>query len=190
MNRMAKIGMAGVFGWALGGGSGAWISLLKRFCAADRLVLWIGLVAVSLVIGCAGPAKTQPPECEGLEEITDSSGLISRETIEARVMGQTHFGAPSTPSVEVERVVAICLTTPRSFYVHLPEGVGRPGPEGKPPSMPIWMVEMKGVSTPEGIGEGGRNMSFKYVVTLINAETGEVVGGSRPYGTDGRGGRR
>ena len=117
--------------------------------------------------------------CRGLEVIPDRNGLISQSRAEELATEVLGSSAPEVSAVQIESVRASCLTTRRSYQRDLLERNSASNPQVKSLETPIWIVEVEGVSRPEGISEGGKPYAFAMVI--INAESGEIEGGSRRY---------
>ena len=89
------------------------------------------------------------------------------------------MSAPEVTGTEVERVWASCLTTFRSYERDLLAGESWTNPDVRSPDMPIWIVEVKGISRPAGIPAANASHPFRYALATMSARDGETLGGSR-----------
>ena len=88
------------------------------------------------------------------------------------------MSAPEVSPTEVERVWASCLTTYRSYQERLLPGAWT-DPELRPPDMPVWIVEVKGISRPAGISAANADNPYRYAMDVQDAKTGEFMEGTR-----------
>ena len=45
--------------------------------------------------------------------------------------------------------------------------------------MPVWVVEVKGVSRPAGIAAGNSDKTYNYAMVVMDAVSGESIAGAR-----------
>ena len=147
---------------------------------AKQIFSITAIVVLVTAAACGGPSQAgTATACRGLEVIPDRNGLISQsqaEDLATEVLGSS---APEVPAVQIESVRASCLTTRGSYQRDLLERESESNPQVKSPETPIWIVEVEGVSRPLGISKGGNPYAF--AMAIINAESGEIEGGSRRY---------
>ena len=102
--------------------------------------------------------------------------LIDRAEAEKVAVSVLSISSPATTPVGIESVVAACLTTLRWFEQVLMKGNTRSNPDLESPSMPIWIVQVKGES---------RTASpwyvYDYALATINARSGEIKGESYSF---------
>ncbi len=148
-----------------------------------NLSLRVALVAfaVALLAVACGSATDEvvSPSCRDFEAIEDRSGLISRDEAEQMEVERLSMSAPEVSPTEVERVWASCLTTYGSYQDRLLEEGVWTNPELRPPDMPVWIVEVKGVSRPAGIATASAHVPYHYAMGVLNAGTGEMMEGAR-----------
>ena len=142
--------------------------------------LLVALLAVVLVAACTGSADDAThPACAKLESLLNRDDLIDRNQAEEMATEELAFSAPEVTGVEIERVVGSCLTTLLSYQQDLRQGGARTNPAVYPHDMPVWIVEVKGISRPAGISAANANNPYRYALSVINAATGESFAGSR-----------
>ena len=138
-------------------------------------------VVVALALAACGGASGDAvdPACAGLEAVSNRDGLISRSEAVEQAMEYLASSAPEVTGMEIERVVAGCLTTLRSYHQDLLEGRAWTDPEVRSPDMPVWVVELKGISRPAGISAVNADAPYLYGMAVYDARSGEPVEGSR-----------
>ncbi len=80
--------------------------------------------------------------------------------------------SPRTSSVEIQRITVSCLTTLGWFEQELLQGNSQFNPDVHPPSMPIWVIQVKGESRSEGPGD---SFHYSYDVATVDATSGEIM---------------
>ncbi len=80
--------------------------------------------------------------------------------------------SPRTSSVEIQRITVSCLTTLGWFEQELLQGNSQFNPDVYPPSMPIWVIQVKGESRSEGPGD---SFHYSYAVATVDATSGEIM---------------
>ena len=113
-----------------------------------------------------------------LESVSNSAGLIGQNEAEELTVNSLKIPFPSVSATEVEGVVASCLTMLRSYEQVL---LGRAWNSADPrsPDTPVWIVEVKGISRPDGISEANADNPYRYTMHVLNAGTGDMIAGSR-----------
>ena len=141
----------------------------------------LGVVfTLTIVAACGGsPGIEGDPVCQELEVVSDRGGLLSRSEADAMVTERLAMSAPEVTGVEVEGVVATCLTTLLSYYQDLLEGHVWINPAIRPHDTPVWIVEVKGISRPAGISAANAANPYLYAMSVIDARTGDSIAGSR-----------
>ena len=138
------------------------------------------ILSLAFAAACGGELRNAvDPACAGLEAVPNHDGLISRNEAEEQAVEWLAMSAPEVTGTEVERVWASCLTTFRSNQRDLLEGRAWTNPEVRSPDMPVWIVEVKGISRPAGISAGNADDPYLYAMTVMDAETGDSFAGSR-----------
>lgn len=129
-------------------------------------------------IGPIGRSEAVGTFCPALETVSDGAGLIGRSEAEELTVDSLGMPFPSVSATEVEGVVASCLTTLRSYEQVL---LGRAGTNAGslPPDTPVWIVEVKGISRPDGISDASADNPYRYAMHVLNASTGDMIAGSR-----------
>ncbi len=94
-------------------------------------------------------------------------------------MARLSMSAPEVSPTEVERVWASCLTTYGSYQEQLLGEDAWTDPESRPPDMPVWIVEVKGISRPAGIATASAHVPYHYAMGVRNAMTGDMLEGAR-----------
>ncbi len=135
---------------------------------------------MALAVGCGDATEgAVSPSCADLEVVADRSGLIGREEAERLAVERLSISAPEVTATEVDRVWASCLTTYGSYQERLLGPDAWTNPELRPPDMPVWVVEVKGVSRPAGIATASAHVPYHYAMGVRNARTGESLEGAR-----------
>ena len=147
---------------------------------SSRMVFLAVAFLLAIAAACGGTSEVSvSPSCPALESVRDRAGLISRSEAEELGIERLSMSAPEVTGTEVERVWASCLTTLRSYKRDLLLGQSMSNPEVLSPDMPIWIVEVKGISRPAGISDANANRPYRYAVEVMSARDGETLGGSR-----------
>ena len=145
---------------------------------AKQIFSVMAIVVLVTATACGGPSQAGTTSaCRGLEVIPDRTGLINQSRAEDLATESLGMSAPEVSAVQIKSVRASCLTTRRSYERDLLEGKLATNPDVKSPETPIWIVEVEGISRPAGISKGGTPYAF--AMAIINAESGELEGGSR-----------
>ena len=140
------------------------------------------LVTISMVIAAACGSVSEDTvdrACAGLEAVTEHAGLLSRSEAEGVATKRLAMSAPEVTGVEVERVWSSCLTTFRSYEQDLLNRQVWTNPDVWPPEMPVWVVEVKGISRPAGISASNTGDPYKFAMAVMDARSGESIAGSR-----------
>ena len=154
--------------------------MLTRYAASNRLVFLIFVTLMALVTACVGGSKeTVDRTCPGLEAVTERAGLISRSEAEEFATKRLSMSAPEVTGVEIERVWSSCLTTFRSYEQDLLFRQGWSNPELWSPDMPVWVVEVKGISRPAGISASNSDNPYSFAMDVMDARSGEFIAGAR-----------
>ncbi len=135
------------------------------------------VVALALVVAVAcGNSRGDSVDagCAGLETVPDHTGLISRDEAEGLATTQLTSSAPSITGMEIERLVASCLTTLRSYEQDLLGGGPQTNPEVLSPETPIWIVEAKGIARPAGLSAANADKPYQYGMATFDARNGET----------------
>ena len=144
---------------------------------------WATLVVVlglALSVACGGASEDAvSPSCADFEVVEDRTGLISRNEAEQMAVERLSMSAPEVSPTEVERVWASCLTTYRSYEDRLLGEDAWTNPDLQPPGMPVWIVEVKGISRPAGISTASAHVPYHYAMGVRNARNGELLEGAR-----------
>ena len=152
---------------------------------ADAFTWRVALLTVIFAFAtaaCSGSSEDAVDAvCAGLETVADSTGLISQDEAEKLATERLAMSAPEVTGTDVERVWASCLTTLQSYEQDLLEGRSQTNPEVLAPDTRIWLVEVKGISRPAGISTASANSPYRYAAEIIDARTGQTIGGSRRY---------
>lgn len=145
--------------------------------ALSRRVATLAVVlSLALAAACGNAAGDAiSPSCADFDVVEHRAGLISRAEAEDTVIDWLSMSAPEVSPTEVERVWASCLTTYRSYEDQLLGEDAWTNPEIRPPDMPVWIVEVKGISRPAGISAANADNPFRYAMDIINARTGEML---------------
>ena len=147
-----------------------------RFCPVNFLAIVLALSTAA----CGGASgDSVVTGCSGLEALPDRVGLLSRSEAEELAIEQLAMSAPEISGTEIERVWAICLTTLRSYEEDLLDGTSSTDPAVQPPGTLVWIVEVKGISWPDGISRAYADQPYRYALAVINAETGDSIASSR-----------
>ena len=143
----------------------------------------LGVVfTLTVVVACGGsPGNEGDPVCQELEAVSDRGGLLSRGEADAMVTERLAMSAPEVTGVEVEGVVASCLTTLLSYEQDLLERDVWINPAIRPHDTPVWIVEVKGISRPAGISAVNAANPYRYAMSVIDARTGDSIAGSRYF---------
>ena len=137
-------------------------------------------VALSIVVACGSESgDTADLACTGLETVTERAGLIARSEAEGLATKMLAMSAPEVTGVEIERVWSSCLTTHRSYEQDLLERQVLFNPALRSPDMPVWVVEVKGVSRPAGISAGNSDKTYNFAMVVMDAVSGESIAGAR-----------
>ena len=152
-------------------------------CVHSNLTQPIALIAVVLALAVAvacddASESAVSPSCAEFEVVEDRSELIGRDEAEQLAVERLAMSAPEVTATEVERVWASCLTTYRSYQERLLP-VAWTDPELRPPDMPVWIVEVKGISRPAGISAANADNPYRYAMDVQDAKTGEFMEGTR-----------
>ena len=150
-------------------------NVMSRSVAMLAVVLSLAFAAACS--GASGDAVDA--DCTGLEAVPNRDGLISRAEAEEQATEYLASSAPEVTGMEIEGVVASCLTTLRSYHQDLLEGRAWTNPEVRSPDMSIWIVEVKGISRPAGISAANANDPYRYGMVVYDARTGAPIEGSR-----------
>ena len=118
------------------------------------------------------------PFCAVLESVSDRAGLIARNEAEDITVDALAMPFPSVSATEVQGVVAGCLTMLRSYELVM-LGMAPTGAGPRPPDTPVWIVEVKGVSRPDGISDANADNPYHYATHVLDAETGDTIAWSR-----------
>ena len=140
------------------------------------------LVTISMVIAVACGSVSEDTvdlACAGLEAVTEHAGLISRSEAERVATERLAMSAPEVTGVEIERVWSSCLTTFRSYEQDLLKRQAWTNPDVWPPDMPVWVVEVKGISRPAGISASNAGNPYNFAMAVMDARSGESIAGSR-----------
>ena len=145
-----------------------------------HMAFLVVILALALAVACGGSSEDAVPHgCAGLETVVDRTGLIGRGEAEELTVEQLGMSAPEVTGVEVEGIVASCPTTLGSYEQDLRLRDVWTNPAVRPNDMPVWIVEVKGLSRPAGISVANANNPYRYAMEVIHAKTGESIGGSR-----------
>ena len=143
---------------------------MKRLLLAS-LILALG------ASGCAGASgNAVDASCSGLEAIPDPDGLITKFEAERIATKLLSSPWPEVSGTEIERVWAICLTTLRSYEQDLRS---QTIPGIQPTDPPVWVVEVKGISRPEGISASNASDPYHFALIVLSAESSGSISGSR-----------
>ena len=146
-------------------------------------IAWLAVIfalAIAAAFGCSS-GDSVGPACHRLEIVADRTGLISQERAEELATRWLASSAPEVTGVEIERVAASCLTTLRSYEQDLRDRSVWTNPDVLRPDMPVWIVEVKGISRPGGIAAANAGNPYRYAMEVINAKNSEAIAGSRYY---------
>ena len=147
---------------------------------SHRMALLPVVFALAIAAACGGAAEVAvSPSCADFEVVDDRAGLISRTEAEDMAVDRLSMSAPEVSPAEVERVWASCLTTYRSYEDRLLGEGAWTDPERRPPDMPVWIVEVKGISRPAGIATANAHVPYHYAMGVRNARNGEMLEGAR-----------
>ena len=151
-----------------------------RHIVSNRLSFMIFATLMAIGTACvAVPEETVDRACLGLKAVTEHAGLISRSEAEEFATERLAMSAPEVTGVEIEKVWSSCLTTFRSYEQDLLSGEGWSNPEIWSPDMPVWIVEVKGISRPAGISASNSDNPYSFAMDVMDAESGEFITGSR-----------
>ena len=140
------------------------------------------MLALATLVACGGASEVSVrPSCATLESVSNRTGLIGRNEAEELAVKRLGMSAPEVTGTEVERVWASCLTTLRSYERDLLAGKSWIDPDVLSLDMPIWIIEVEGISRPAGISAANANHPYRYAVEIKSARNGETVGGFRRY---------
>ncbi len=157
------------------------ISLIGKRQRCGAVFLPPALI-LALAAACGGaPEAAVSGTCGALEDVNDRAELISRHEAEQLATERLAMSVPGVSATEIERVWASCLTTLRSYDVHLLRETSSSSPLLPPPDTPVWVVEVKGISRPAGIATRSKNEPFRFAIQVINARTAETIAGSRRW---------
>ena len=138
------------------------------------------ILSLAFAVACGGTSEDPvSPSCADFEVVGDRTGLISRHEAEQLAVERLSMSAPEVSPTEVERVWASCLTTYRSYEDRLLGEGAWTDPEHRPPDMPVWIVEVKGISRPAGISAANADNPYRYAMGVRNAMTGDFMEGAR-----------
>ena len=141
----------------------------------SRIVLCIAIAALlgSMAMACVGGSSPlSEEECEGIDSKESSRELINRAEAEEVAVSSLSESSPRTSSVEIQRITMSCLTTLGWFEQELLQGNSQSNPDVYPPSMPIWVIQVKGESRSEGPGD---SLHYSYAVATVDATSGEIM---------------
>ena len=153
--------------------------LIQVYWTAQIRITLIAVAVFSVisVTACRDVSpERQSGTCVGLEIIENRNGLISRSQAEELATKMLSRSAPEVSGVKIEAIRASCLTTLGSYQDDLLKGRWKTNPNTKSPETVIWLVEVEGRSTPEGISSGP---PFNFAMAIINARSGMHTGASR-----------
>ena len=143
----------------------------------DRKIILAVAIAVllsSMAMACGrDSSKLSESDCEKADPQQTSKGFLARTDAEELAVASLSESSPATSAVDIERIEASCLTTLGWFEQHLLQGISRSNPDLYPPDMPIWVIQVKGMSRSERSGE---NFNNSYAVATVDAISGEVMG--------------
>ena len=143
-----------------------------------RLIVFPAVVlAFTACFGNAGDAAHAG--CAGLEVPLDRDGLISRSEAGRLATERLAIPYPSVSATEIERVWASCLTTLRSYERDLMQNDVWINPEFFRADAPVWIVEVKGISRPDGLSAGKGIEPYTYALVVFYADTGDGIAGRR-----------
>ena len=149
---------------------------------SQRMAFLLVAFFLAIAAACGGASEgSVSTSCAILVSVSDPTGLISRNEAEELAVERLSMSAPEVTGMEVERVWASCLTTLRSYERDLLAGKSWTNPDVLSPDMPIWIIEVEGISRPAGISAANANHPYRYAVEIMSARNGETVGGSRRY---------
>lgn len=131
-----------------------------------------------LTVNSLGTPAPVDAFCAVLETVPDRAGLIDQSEAEELTVDTLGMPFPSVSATEVEGVVASCLTMLRS-YEQVLLGEAWTSADPRSPDTPVWIVEVKGISRPDGISEGNAKNPYRYAMHVLNAGTGDMIAGSR-----------
>ena len=145
-----------------------------------RLALRVVIFAMAITAACGGASEDAVlPACAGLETVANRTGLIGQGEAEELTVNRLKLSAPEVTETKVEGIVASCLTTMRSYEQVLLGKDASTNPDLWPPDMPVWVVEVKGISRPAGISAANADNPYRYVMDVSKAKTGDAIAGSR-----------
>ena len=124
------------------------------------------------------PTQFSASDCEKVERKRWpwEPDLIDRAEAEKVAFWALSIYSPETTPVEIESVVAACLTTLGSYEQVMMRGYIRSNPDLDPPTTPIWIVQVKGKSrTASPLYE---TFYYDYALATVNARSGEIRGQS------------
>ena len=151
-----------------------------RYAASNRLVSLIFATLMAIGAACVvGPEEMVDWNCPELEAVAERAGLISWSEAEEFATERLSMSAPEVTGVEIERVWSSCLTTFRSYEQDLLSRQGWSNPELWSPDMPVWVVEVKGISRPAGISASKADNPYRFAMDVMDARSGEFITGSR-----------
>ena len=145
---------------------------LGVWAVPSRIVLCIAIAALlgSMAMACVGGSSQ---ECEGIDSKESSRELISRAEAEEVAVSSLSGRGSGVSSVEIQRITGSCLTTLGWFEQELLQGVSRSNPDRQPPSMPIWVIQVKGEWRSQG--RFGGNFHYSYAIATVDAISGEIM---------------
>ena len=141
----------------------------------SRIVLCIAIAALlgGMTMACVGGSSTlSEEECERIDSKQSSRELITRTEAEEVAVSSLSESSPRTSAVAIQRIAVSCLTTLGWFEQELLQGISQSNPDSYPPSMPIWVIQVKGESRSEGPGD---SFHYSYAVATVDATSGEVM---------------
>ena len=148
-----------------------------------RLVVFPAVVlAFTLTVACLGTSgDAADARCSGLEVPPTRDGLISRSEAERLATERLVISAPGVSGTEIERVWASCLTTLRSYQHDLLKNDTWINPAFYRADAPAWIVEVKGISRPDGLSAGKGLEPYRYALVVFYADTGDSIAGRRSW---------
>ena len=151
-----------------------------KYAVPHRLVYLLVTISVVIAAACGSVSEDRVDRaCAGLEAVTERAGLIGRSEAEGLATERLAMSAPEVTGVEIERVWSSCLTTFRSYEQDLLKRQAWTNPEVWPPDMPVWVVEVKGISRPAGISASNAGNPYNFAMAVMDARSGESIAGSR-----------
>ena len=101
--------------------------------------------------------------------------LIDRAKAEKVAFWALSIYSPETTPVEIETVVAACLTTLGWYERVLTNGASMSNPDLEPPNMPIWIIQVKGKSRTASPMYENETYYYDYALATVNARSGEIM---------------